>query len=74
MKKIFPYSKQFIDKSDIKNVVNVLKSKFLTQGPKVERLENKIKNKVKSKYAKRVPAAKAGGMTRVQRASAVCRQ
>ena len=60
MKKIFPYSKQFIDKSDIKNVVNVLKSKFLTQGPKVERLENKIKNKVKSKYAIAMSSATAG--------------
>ena len=51
MKKIFPYSKQFISKSDIKSVVKVLKSDFLTQGPKVIEFETKIKKFVGSKYA-----------------------
>ena len=39
--KIFPYSRQFIDQSDIKNVVRVLKSGFLTQGPEILKTEKK---------------------------------
>ena len=33
MKKIIPYGKHFIDKADIKEVVKVLKSNSITQGP-----------------------------------------
>tara|TARA_B100001093_G_C26832011_1_gene1016580 strand:+ start:412 stop:1620 length:1209 start_codon:yes stop_codon:yes gene_type:complete len=49
--KIFPYSRQFIDQSDIKNVVRVLKSGFLTQGPEILKTEKKIAKFVGSKYA-----------------------
>ena len=47
----FKYSTQTINKKDISNVSNVLKSEFLTQGPKIIGFENKIKLLVKSKYA-----------------------
>ena len=45
------YSTQTISKKDILNVSKVLKSEFLTQGPKTIEFENKIKLLVKSKYA-----------------------
>ena len=44
------YGRQHIDKNDIKSVINVLKSDFLTQGPVVEKFEDKIKNYLGSKY------------------------
>ena len=45
------YSKQYIDELYIKEVVKTLKSKNLTQGPKVSEFEKKLKNKFKSKDA-----------------------
>ncbi|MGA1824433.1 MAG: UDP-4-amino-4,6-dideoxy-N-acetyl-beta-L-altrosamine transaminase [bacterium] len=42
MKKFFPYSKQYIDDEDIEAVKKVLKSDFLTTGPKVSEFERKI--------------------------------
>ena len=39
---MIPYSRQNIDKDDIKSVTKVLKSDYLTQGPKVEIFEKKI--------------------------------
>ena len=45
------YSTQTISKKDIINVDKVLKSEFLTQGPKTREFENKIKLLVGSKYA-----------------------
>ena len=51
LKPIIPYNKQSIDLLDISAVNKVLKSKFLTQGPKNEIFCNKIKNFTKSKYA-----------------------
>jgi UDP-4-amino-4,6-dideoxy-N-acetyl-beta-L-altrosamine transaminase len=45
------YGKHFIDKDDIKSVLSVLKSDFLTQGPKVEEFEKKLKSLFKAKYA-----------------------
>ena len=38
---IIPYSKQSISKEDIRSVVKVLRSDFLTQGPKVSEFEKK---------------------------------
>ena len=38
---MIPYSRQNIDKDDIKSVTKVLKSDYLTQGPKVEIFEKK---------------------------------
>jgi UDP-4-amino-4,6-dideoxy-N-acetyl-beta-L-altrosamine transaminase len=46
-----PYNKQFIDKSDIKSVLKVLKSNLITQGPNVEKFEKAISEKVNSSYA-----------------------
>ena len=37
------YGKQFIDQSDIKAVIKVLKSSFLTQGPEITKFEKKLK-------------------------------
>ena len=49
--KNFKYSTQTISKKDIENVNKVLKSNFLTQGPKTIEFEKKIKSLVGSKYA-----------------------
>ena len=45
-----PYGKQDINEDDIENVVNVLKSDFLTQGPTHTKFEKEIAKKVNSKY------------------------
>lgn len=45
------YSKQSINQDDINAVVSVLKSGFLTQGPKVIEFENDLANYCKAKYA-----------------------
>ena len=37
-----PYSRQYLFPKDIKEVVKVLKSKYLTQGPQIEKFEKKI--------------------------------
>ena len=55
--KILPYAQQSIDKNDIKKVVQVLKSNFLTQGPKVFEFEKAVKKYVNSKYAVAVNSA-----------------
>lgn len=49
--KFLPYGKQFIDENDIKNVINVLKSDFITQGPKINEFEEKLAKYCGSKYA-----------------------
>ena len=54
---MIPYSRQSIDKQDIKKIVNVLKGKFVTSGPKIDEFENKIKNFTQSKYAVAVNSA-----------------
>ena len=48
---VIPYSRQLIDKSDISAVSKVLKSDFLTTGPKVNIFEKKLENFFGSKYA-----------------------
>ncbi len=50
MKKI-PYNKQKIYKEDVKSLIKVLKSDFLTQGPLVKQFEKKISDFVGSKYS-----------------------
>ena len=47
---MIPYSRQKITKKDIDAVTQVLKSDFLTQGPKLGIFEKKIIDKVSSKY------------------------
>lgn len=44
------YSKQTVDDDDIKSVVNVLRSPFLTQGDRVPRFEKDLSRITKSKY------------------------
>ncbi|OEF98878.1 UDP-4-amino-4,6-dideoxy-N-acetyl-beta-L-altrosamine transaminase [Vulcanibacillus modesticaldus] len=46
-----PYAKQWIDDKDIKQVIEVLKSDYLTTGPMIQRFETKIADYVGSKYA-----------------------
>ena len=48
---MFPYSRQDINNKDIKAVLKVLKSDFLTQGPMVPKFEKAVAKKVGSKYA-----------------------
>lgn len=45
-----PYGKQWIDEDDIKAVVNVLTSDWLTTGPKVKEFEDSLAEKVGAKY------------------------
>lgn len=49
-KKIF-YGHQYIDEDDIEAVVNVLKSDFLTCGPEIKKLEEKLCQITGAKYA-----------------------
>ena len=44
------YGKHFIDKEDIKSVVSVLKSDFLTQGPKINEFEKALKSFFGARY------------------------
>src|SRR5574344_2425759 len=50
MKNFIPYGKQFIDEDDISAVIEVLKSDFLTTGPKVKEFEDKICEFTGAKY------------------------
>ena len=54
------YGKQSIDSNDIKEVIKVLKSDYLTQGPNVEKFENSLKKYFKSKYCCVVSNGTAG--------------
>ena len=45
------YGKQSINNQDIKSVLKVLKSNYLTQGPSVELFEKRLSRYFKSKYA-----------------------
>lgn len=46
-----PYGRQWIDDEDIANVVEVLRSDFLTTGPTIAKLEQAIADYVGAKYA-----------------------
>jgi len=48
---MIPYSRQFIDEEDIEEVVKVLKSDFITQGPKIQEFEKKLAEYCGSKHA-----------------------
>lgn len=54
---MIPYGKQDINQDDIKEVLDVLRSDFLTQGPKIPEFEKNISKYVKSKYAVAVNSA-----------------
>jgi perosamine synthetase len=54
MKKLdefIPYGRQCIDEEDIQAVVDVLRSPFLTTGPKIAEFENTVADYVGAKYA-----------------------
>ena len=48
--KFIPYGHQWIDEEDIKEVVNALKSDWITTGPKVKEFEDKICEYIGCKY------------------------
>ena len=52
-----PYSKQSINKEDIKAVTKALKDPLITQGDKVNKFEEALKQFTKSKYATVVNSA-----------------
>ena len=56
----FPYSRQKIDKAVIDSVARVLKSDFLTQGPKSAEFEKKLSAFTGAKYVSAVNSATSG--------------
>lgn len=56
---MIPYGRQFIDDDDIKAVVEVLKSDWLTTGPKVQEFEQAVADYVGAKYAVAVSSGTA---------------
>ena len=54
---LIPYGRQDINQSDIDNVVDILKSDFLTQGPAVAAFENALAGYCGAKYAVAVNSA-----------------
>ncbi len=57
---MIPYGKQDINSNDIKEVIKVLKSDFITQGPVLPVFEKEIANFCKSKYAVAMNSATSG--------------
>ncbi len=54
-----PYGRQWIDEDDIQAVVEVLRSEWLTQGPKVREFEKKFARYVGARYAVAVSSGTA---------------
>ncbi|MCY9692375.1 UDP-4-amino-4,6-dideoxy-N-acetyl-beta-L-altrosamine transaminase [Paenibacillus alginolyticus] len=50
-KEFLPYGQQWLDEADIQAVVDVLRGKFITQGPKIAEFENKVAHYAGAKYA-----------------------
>ena len=50
MMNFIPYGKQSIDEDDINSVVEVLKSDFLTTGPKIKEFEDELCRYTNAKY------------------------
>ena len=59
MNKPIPYGRQRITNADIDEVKKVLKSNYITQGPKIEEFESNFASYVGSKYAVAVSSATA---------------
>ncbi len=57
---MIPYGKQDINKDDIDSLVDVLKSDFLTQGPKIPEFEKKVSELSSSSFSIAVTSATAG--------------
>ncbi len=51
MERFIPYGRQWIDEDDITAVVEVLRSDFITQGPKVKEFEDALARYCGSRYA-----------------------
>jgi len=49
--KYIPYGRHYIDSDDIKEVTKVLRSDWITQGPKIEEFEEKLAHYCGAKYA-----------------------
>lgn len=58
-RKFIPYSTQLIDKKDIESVTGVLRSSWLTQGPKVAEFEKRLAFYCGAKYAVSVSSGTA---------------
>ena len=56
---MIPYGKQFIDEDDIRAVIEVLRSDWLTTGPKVAEFEQAVADYVGAKYAVAVSSGTA---------------
>jgi len=50
LSRLLPYSRQLIEDDDINEVIKVLKSDFITQGPMVEKFEKALAKYVGAKY------------------------
>ena len=48
---IVNYGKHYVDKKDIKSVIRVLKSNYLTQGPLISKFEKQLKEKLVQNFA-----------------------
>lgn len=59
MEKFIPYGRQWLDDKDIREVVKVLKSDWITQGPKVQEFEKKVAEYCRVKYAVAVSSGTA---------------
>ena len=49
--RFLPYGTQYLDRSDRNEILKVLNSKFITQGPEIKKFEDKFSKYVGSKYA-----------------------
>jgi perosamine synthetase len=58
-KKFIPYGHQWIDEKDIKEVLKVLRTDWITQGPKVEEFERAVADYCDTKYAVAVSSGTA---------------
>lgn len=57
--KLLPYGHQWIDDEDISAVIEVLRSDWITQGPKIEEFERKVADRCGVKYAVAVSSGTA---------------
>ena len=58
--KYIPYGKHWLDKKDIEEVIKVLNSDWITQGPKVKKFEEALCEYTGAKYAVAVSSGTAG--------------
>lgn len=58
--KKYSYGKQTINATDIRSVVKILRSDWLTQGPTISKFENALNKKFGGKYASAVSSGTAG--------------